>query len=79
MRKLLEAIERQRVTVAIVVPPLVAALTKNSTVEEYDLRSIRLVISGAAPLGQQAEEALRKRLPNAILGQVYSSLHCYKK
>ncbi|ESW03519.1 hypothetical protein PHAVU_011G020200 [Phaseolus vulgaris] len=71
MRKLLEAIERQRVTVAIVVPPLVAALTKNSTVEEYDLRSIRLVISGAAPLGQQAEEALRKRLPNAILGQGY--------
>jgi len=75
MKTLLEAIERHRVTVAIVVPPLVVALTRNSTVEKYDLSSIRLVMSGAAPLGQQAEEALRNRLPNAILAQVTSSSH----
>ncbi|XP_027911787.1 4-coumarate--CoA ligase 2-like isoform X2 [Vigna unguiculata] len=71
MRTLLEAIEKHRVTVAILVPPLVVALTKNTAVEKYDLSSIRLVMSGAAPLGLQAEEALRKRLPNAILGQGY--------
>lgn len=73
MRALLDAIERHRVTVAILVPPLVVALTKNSAVEEYDLSSIRLVMSGAAPLGLQAEEALRNRLPDAIIGQVTSS------
>ncbi|BAT91202.1 hypothetical protein LR48_Vigan08g199000 [Vigna angularis] len=71
MRALLQAIERHRVTVAILVPPLVVALTKNSAVEEYDLSSIRMVMSGAAPLGLQAEEALRNRLPHAIIGQGY--------
>ncbi|KAL2329245.1 hypothetical protein Fmac_022672 [Flemingia macrophylla] len=71
IRALLEAIERHRVTVAMVVPPLVVALAKNPAVEDYDLGSIRMVMSGAAPLGQQLEEALRKRLPNAILGQGY--------
>jgi len=58
MRALLEAIQKHRVTVAILVPPLVVALTTNTAVEKYDLSSIRLVMSGAAPLGLQAEEAL---------------------
>ncbi|RZB79044.1 4-coumarate--CoA ligase 2 isoform B [Glycine soja] len=71
IRALLEEIERHRVTVAMVVPPLVVALAKNPAVEEYDLSSIRLVMSGAAPLGHQLEEVLRNRLPNAILGQGY--------
>ncbi|KAL2329244.1 hypothetical protein Fmac_022671 [Flemingia macrophylla] len=71
IRSLLEAIERHRVSVAMVVPPLVVALVKNPAVEDYDLSSIRIVMSGAAPLGQQLEEALQNRLPNAILGQGY--------
>ena len=58
MRALLEAIQKHRVTVAILVPPLVVALTTNTAVEKYDLSSIRLVMSGAAPLGLQAKEAL---------------------
>ncbi|TKY67861.1 4-coumarate--CoA ligase 2 [Spatholobus suberectus] len=71
IRALLEAIQRHRVSVAMVVPPLVVALAKNPAVGEYDLSSIRLVMSGAAPLGHQLEEALRNRLPNAVLGQGY--------
>ncbi|RDX98189.1 hypothetical protein CR513_18926, partial [Mucuna pruriens] len=71
IRALLEAIERHRVSVAMVVPPLVVALAKNPAVEDYDLSSIRLVMSGAAPLGQQLEESLRDRLPNAVVGQGY--------
>ncbi|XP_027922933.1 receptor-like protein EIX2 [Vigna unguiculata] len=58
MRALLEAIQKHRVTVAILVSPLVVALTTNTAVEKYDLSSIRLVMSGVAPLGLQAEEAL---------------------
>ncbi|KAK7312150.1 hypothetical protein VNO77_35802 [Canavalia gladiata] len=71
IRALLGAIERHRVSVAMVVPPLVVALAKNPEVEKYDLSSIRLVMSGAAPLGKELEEALRRRLPGAILGQGY--------
>ncbi|KAG5061620.1 hypothetical protein AAZX31_01G218000 [Glycine max] len=68
---LLELIQRHRVSVAMVVPPLVLALAKNPMVADFDLSSIRLVLSGAAPLGKELEEALRNRMPQAVLGQGY--------
>ncbi|XP_021282810.1 4-coumarate--CoA ligase 2 [Herrania umbratica] len=68
---LLELIQRHRVSVAAVVPPLVLALAKNPMVAQYDLSSIRVVLSGAAPLGKELEEALRGRVPQAVLGQGY--------
>ncbi|XP_031482609.1 4-coumarate--CoA ligase 2 [Nymphaea colorata] len=68
---LLELIVRHRVTVAPVVPPLVIALAKNPMVEKFDLSSIRIVLSGAAPLGKELEEALKNRLPQATFGQGY--------
>lgn len=71
---LLELIQRHRVSVAAVVPPLVLALAKNPMVEGYDLSSIRVVLSGAAPLGKELEDALRNRVPQAVLGQVSSLL-----
>jgi 4-coumarate--CoA ligase len=74
MGAMLEGIERWRVTVTAVVPPLVLALAKNPGVERHDLSSIRIVLSGAAPLGKELEDALRGRLPQAIFGQVYTNL-----
>lgn len=68
---MLELIERYRVTVAAVVPPLVLALAKSAMVEKYDLSSIRIVLSGAAPLGKELEQALHRRLPQAVFGQGY--------
>ncbi|KAJ4721013.1 4-coumarate-CoA ligase [Melia azedarach] len=68
---LLELIQRHKVSVAAVVPPLVLALAKNPMVAEFDLSSIRVVLSGAAPLGKELEDALRSRVPQAILGQGY--------
>ncbi|KAH9727998.1 4-coumarate--CoA ligase 3 [Citrus sinensis] len=68
---LLELIQRHRVSVAAVVPPLVLALAKNPMVADYDLSSVRVVLSGAAPLGKELEDALRSRVPQAILGQGY--------
>ncbi|XP_008234565.1 PREDICTED: 4-coumarate--CoA ligase 2 [Prunus mume] len=68
---LLELIQRYRVSVAAVVPPLVIALAKNPMVAQFDLSSIRVVLSGAAPLGKELEEALKGRVPRAVLGQGY--------
>ncbi|XP_022896767.1 4-coumarate--CoA ligase 2-like [Olea europaea var. sylvestris] len=67
----LELIQRHRVSVAAVVPPLVLALAKNPMVDKFDLSSIRVVLSGAAPLGKELEAALRNRVPQAIFGQGY--------
>ncbi|KAG2660823.1 hypothetical protein PVAP13_1KG461400 [Panicum virgatum] len=71
MGAMLEGIQRWRVTVAAVVPPLVLALAKNPALEKYDLSSIRIVLSGAAPLGKELVDALRARVPQAIFGQGY--------
>ncbi|GKA46360.1 4-coumarate--CoA ligase 2 [Tanacetum coccineum] len=71
IRSLLELIQKYRVTVAAVVPPLVLALAKNPMVGSYDLSSIRVVLSGAAPLGKELEDGLRSRVPQAIFGQGY--------
>lgn len=73
---LLELIQKHRVSVAAVVPPLVLALAKNPMVDSFDLSSIRLVLSGAAPLGKELEEALHRRVPQAIFGQVKRKTQC---
>lgn len=68
---LLELVQRYRVTVAPVVPPIVLAISKSPVVAQYDLSSVTKVLSGAAPLGKELEDALRQRLPQATIGQGY--------
>ncbi len=59
-----------QVTVLPAVPPIVLAMAKNPIVPSYELSSVRMVMSGAAPLGKELEDAFRARLPQAIIGQV---------
>ncbi|KAK7265279.1 hypothetical protein RJT34_32897 [Clitoria ternatea] len=68
---LLELIQKYKVTVASFVPPIVLALVKNGEAHRYDLSSIRAVITGAAPMGMELQEAVKSRLPHATLGQGY--------
>ncbi|GMI92883.1 4-coumarate:CoA ligase 2 [Hibiscus trionum] len=68
---LMELVQKYRVTIAPFVPPIVLAIAKSPDVDKYDLSSIRMVISGAAPMGKKLEDAVRARLPNAKLGQGY--------
>ncbi|CAA0816506.1 4-coumarate--CoA ligase 2 [Striga hermonthica] len=67
----LELIQRYRVTIGPFVPPIVLAIEKSPVVEKYDLSSVRTVMSGAAPLGKELEDAVRLKFPNAKLGQGY--------
>ncbi|CAN1140179.1 4-coumarate--CoA ligase 1 [Linum perenne] len=66
---LLELIQRYRVTIAPMVPPVVLAIAKSSETEKYDLSSIRMLKSGAAPLGNELEDIVGAKFPNARLGQ----------
>uniref|UniRef100_A0A1J3JZI2 4-coumarate--CoA ligase n=1 Tax=Noccaea caerulescens TaxID=107243 RepID=A0A1J3JZI2_NOCCA len=68
---LLEQIQRYRVTVAMVVPPIVLAVVKSSETDKYDLSSVRIIMSGAAPLGKELEDAVSAKFPKASLGQTY--------
>ncbi|MDQ2741844.1 MAG: AMP-binding protein, partial [Chloroflexota bacterium] len=58
----LETLERYRITVAQLVPPIILALAKHPSVAGYDLFSLRLINSGAAPLDSELAGAAGERL-----------------
>ncbi len=58
----LRVIQEHRVTRAYVVPPIALALAKHPLVDEFDLSSLELVFSGAAPLGEELERTCAERL-----------------
>ncbi|MCL7043330.1 hypothetical protein MKW94_028128 [Papaver nudicaule] len=68
---LMELVQKYKVTIAPFVPPIVLAIAKSPAVDNYDLSSIRTVMSGAAPMGKELEDTVRAKLPNAKLGQGY--------
>ena len=55
-------LQEHRITRAYVVPPIVLALAKHPLVDEFDLSSVEYVLSGAAPLSADLEEACANRL-----------------
>lgn len=63
----LDAIQRYRVTVAFIVPPIVLALAKHPMVDDFDLSSLRVVNSGAAPLGADVAAAAQARIKVPII------------
>lgn len=58
----LDAIQRHRITYAFVAPPVALALAKHPAVDSYDLSSLRIIVSGAAPLEEDLGEAVTRRL-----------------
>ena len=66
----MELIQRYKVTVVPVAPPVVLAFVKSQETEKYDLSSVRMMLSGAATLKKELEDAVRLKFPNAIFGQV---------
>jgi acyl-CoA synthetase (AMP-forming)/AMP-acid ligase II len=66
----LELIERHRATHLFIVPPIALALAKHPAVEGRDLSSLRVVNSGAAPLGAELVEQVSERI-GAVVMQGY--------
>ncbi|HEX9774621.1 MAG TPA: long-chain fatty acid--CoA ligase [Actinomycetota bacterium] len=58
----LDAIERHRVTIAFGAPPMFVAWLATPGIEARDLNSVRLAVSGAAPLPGPVLEQFRDRL-----------------
>jgi acyl-CoA synthetase (AMP-forming)/AMP-acid ligase II len=55
-------IAEHRITLANIVPPIALALAKHPAVDDADLSSLRLIMSGAAPLGAELSAAVAERL-----------------
>jgi acyl-CoA synthetase (AMP-forming)/AMP-acid ligase II len=62
LESFLRILQDWSVTRAEVVPPIVLALAKDPAVERYDLSSLRIVTSAAAPLGDELARLCAERL-----------------
>ncbi|MFB7502196.1 4-coumarate--CoA ligase family protein [Streptomyces broussonetiae] len=67
----LAAIQNHRITGLYVAPPIVLALAKHPVVADYDLSSLKYVISAAAPLDAHLARACAERLGLPPIGQAY--------
>ena len=58
----LNLIAEHRATKVYVVPPIALALAKHPAIDEADLTSVKLILSGAAPLGADLADQVSKRI-----------------
>ncbi|BAY49687.1 thioester reductase domain-containing protein [Scytonema sp. HK-05] len=69
----LSLIQQHQITRIHVVPPILLPLVKQSLVEKYDLSSLRVITSAAAPLSRELIAECEKRLPHCIIKQIYGT------
>ncbi|WP_019203568.1 AMP-binding protein [Tsukamurella sp. 1534] len=63
----LDLVQRRRVTYLYIAPPIAVALAKHPIVDDYDLTSIRRILTGAAPLDEALGTALLQRIPAELM------------
>jgi 4-coumarate--CoA ligase len=66
-----EVVQNEKITHANLVPPIMLHLARNPIVEDYDLSSLEVVISGAAPLGADLSMQVKKRFTKLVIKQAY--------
>jgi acyl-CoA synthetase (AMP-forming)/AMP-acid ligase II len=60
--RFLELVPKHKISKAFVVPPIILALAKHPIVDNYDLTSLKCMLSGAAPLGAEVQSLCQDRL-----------------
>jgi acyl-CoA synthetase (AMP-forming)/AMP-acid ligase II len=63
----LQIVQDHQVTRAQLVPPILLALAKHPAVERYDLSSLEMIMSGAAPLGGELAERCAARTGSSVI------------
>ena len=66
LEQFLGLIQKHRVTLSHIVPPIVLQLAQNPLVDNYDLSSLKMIFSGAAPLGVELSRACMARVGCSI-------------
>jgi acyl-CoA synthetase (AMP-forming)/AMP-acid ligase II len=68
----LNSVASYRINSLYIVPPIIIAMTKNkSLLDKFDLRSVRTIFTGAAPLGREVAELLQEQYPDWLIRQGY--------
>ena len=69
--KFCELVQHYKPTRAHLVPPIILGLAKHPIVAKYDLKSLKMLVSAAAPLGAEVEDAVRTALPGVQCKQAW--------
>ncbi|MEA2461292.1 MAG: hypothetical protein QOH90_1469, partial [Actinomycetota bacterium] len=67
LEEFLTLLQDHKVTRAYLVPPIILALAKHPVVDKYDLGSLEVIMSGAAPLGGNLASAASERLGSVVM------------
>ncbi|NDJ34899.1 MAG: 4-coumarate--CoA ligase family protein, partial [Chloroflexi bacterium] len=70
MAQFLQLVQDHKVTKAHLVPPILLGLAKHPVVDQFDTTSVRVIVSGAAPLDAALGQAVAERL-GCIVKQGY--------
>jgi acyl-CoA synthetase (AMP-forming)/AMP-acid ligase II len=62
LKQFLSLIQKYRVTLSHIVPPIVLQLAQNPMIDDYDLSSLKMIFSGAAPLGVELSRECMARV-----------------
>ncbi|KAH9903408.1 acetyl-CoA synthetase-like protein [Cubamyces lactineus] len=72
LERMLESIQRYRITHLYLVPPMAIRLCKSAVINKYDLSSVYFFMVGAAPVSAELTDQLVRVLPkNCRIGQGY--------
>ncbi|KAK0731111.1 hypothetical protein B0H67DRAFT_473886 [Lasiosphaeris hirsuta] len=81
LKKVLQTIQNYGITFMYIPPPVVLAFSKHPLVDKYDLTSLKVLHSGAAPLARELTEAVWNRLKIPVkqgfgLSETSPVVHC---
>ena len=62
MEVFLKTVQDHKITFIYVAPPVIVRLARDKIVDDYDLSSVKMITSGAAPLTQELVDSVHKRL-----------------
>ena len=66
-------VDRHRATWTFMVPTMWASMIASEEIDRFDLRSLRLLLSGGSPLLTHTKEAILQRFPKAGLNEFYGA------
>jgi acyl-CoA synthetase (AMP-forming)/AMP-acid ligase II len=72
MQSFLTSIQKYKINSLYLVPPIIIMMCKNkNTLDKFDLSSVHIIFTGAAPLGQETAEELQSQYPKWLIRQGY--------
>lgn len=66
-----DVVQKHKISFSCLVPPILVLLAKHPLIDQYDLSSLKTIVSGAAPLSAELASEVHTRLPHCTIIQGY--------